>query len=352
MKKMFALLALTMGMVACGDDTSVSAPNDDDSSSSSIEEKSSSSKETKSSSSSVVKSSSSSAVKSSNSRDDEKSSSSVKDDSSSSEKVESSSSLENASSSSEEPSSSSSEEILSSSSEETWSFDVSKESYMNSSIEYGSMTDDRDGKTYKTVKIGEQVWMAENLNYADSAKTTSLKGRSWCFGNVAKNCDVTGRLYTWSAAIDSVALAKDAENPQTCGYGKTCTLPATVQGICPDGWHLPSKAELETLVNAVGGKATAGTALKSGRGWNKDGNDKDGNGTDEFGFSALPGGYRSGADDEFMSAGERAYFWLASEVATDKNKASDLALFNNDASVYMKGEWNKKSASSVRCVQD
>lgn len=89
--------------------------------------------------------------------------------------------------------------------------------------------------------------MAENLNYADSVKTISLKGKSWCFDNKDANCDVTGRFYTWAAAIDSAALANDTENPQTCGYHVTCDrltstalAEAPIQGICPSGWHFPA----------------------------------------------------------------------------------------------------------------
>ena len=70
-----------------------------------------------------------------------------------------------------------------------------------------------------------QVWMAENLNYADSVTTPSLVGKNWCYGNKVENCDVAGRLYTWTAAIDSVALY-DGGNGVVCGYGMACTLPA------------------------------------------------------------------------------------------------------------------------------
>ena len=162
-----------------------------------------------------------------------------------------------------------------------WSWDVPKECRFNPDITYGTMTDSRDGQTYKTVKIGDQTWMAENLNYADSINTPSLLERSWCYNDNIENCAVAGRLYTWAAAIDSVKLATDADNPQDCGYGKNCKLPASVQGICPKGWHLPNKLEWNTLISAVGGKKTAGSALKSQTGWNGSGN-----GTDSLGFSA------------------------------------------------------------------
>ena len=224
-----------------------------------------------------------------------------------------------------------------------WSWDIPKEARLNPEITYGTMTDKRDNKTYKTVKIGYQVWMAENLNYADSTKTPSLKGNSWCYADKAENCDVTGRLYTWAAAIDSVALANDADNPQTCGYGKTCTLPAIVQGVCPSGWHLPTYDEWQTLFKAVGGSSAAGKALKSGSGWYGNGN-----GTDTYGFSALPAGYRYGYGD-FYDAGDIAYFWSASEGSS--YSAYYMYLYYNYESASM-DRHNKIYSLSVRCLQD
>jgi len=80
-----------------------------------------------------------------------------------------------------------------------------------------------------------------------------------------------------------------------CGYGKICTIPAKVQGICPDGWHLPTRTEWNALFTEVGGKSTAGKILKSQTGW-------DGNGTDEYGFSALPAGGRYKAASTAMAS--------------------------------------------------
>ncbi len=125
---------------------------------------------------------------------------------------------------------------------------------------------------------------------------------------------MAGRLYTWAAAIDSVKLANDADNPQDCGFGKTCDLASAgsatlVLGICPSGWHLPSQTEWNTLFTAVGGSfLTAGKVLKSQTGWYSNGN-----GTDAFGFSALPAGYR-GYDGYFTCDGYNADFW--SSIAT------------------------------------
>ncbi|OWV15941.1 hypothetical protein B7992_03950 [Fibrobacter sp. UWH1] len=223
---------------------------------------------------------------------------------------------------------------------------MTKDEFLNPEITYGTMTDTRDNKTYKTVKIGDQVWMAENLNYADSTKMPSLKGKSWCYDNKTENCDVTGRLYTWAAAIDSVALANDADNPQTCGYGKTCTLPTVVQGVCPEGWHLPSYDEWETLFTAVGGSSKAGTALKSQTGWySQTGDAAD---RDTYGFSALPAGYRSNYG-YFYDAGNYAYFWSASELNSSYAYSMYLYYGYEDAGM---DRYSKYYGNSVRCLQD
>ena len=272
------------------------------------------------------------------------SSSSEAPQSSSSEAMQSSSSEATQSSSSEAPQSSSSADVNSSSSEN----ELSSSSEMG--IIYGTMTDSRDGNTYKTVKIGEQVWMAENLNYADSVKTPSLKENSWCYGNVAANCEKYGRLYTWAAAIDSVKLANDVMNPLDCGYGKTCDFSGTVQGICPSGWHLPSRDEWNTLITAVGGDSKAGTALKSTSGWTSL-NGVSGNGTDAFGFSALPAGYRD-RHGRYYSERSYAKFWTSTEDAEDGSyNAYDMSIFvETYASLNVSS--SKPYGYSVRCLKD
>ena len=216
----------------------------------------------------------------------------------------------------------------------SWSWDVPKEARLNPEITYATMTDSRDGKIYKTVTIGDQVWMAENLNYADSTKTPSLKGKSWCYDNEAANCDVTGRLYTWAAAIDSVKLATDTDNPQDCGYGKNCGLTGPVQGICPTGWHLPDTTEWRALFTAVGGSSTASKVLKSQTGWNE-GWYSYYNGTDAFGFSALPFG---------------DYFWSSTEH--DSNNAYFMSLLSYDDYGILGDYTQKDNSSLVRCLRD
>ena len=223
-----------------------------------------------------------------------------------------------------------------------WSYEVPKEVRMNPEIEYGTMTDSRDEHTYKTVKIGNQVWMAENLNYADSSTTPSLLKNNWCYtyGEKSENCTVAGRYYTWAAAIDSVKLYEDYTIK--CGDGETCTLPDTVYGICPLGWHLPTDAEWNTLITEVGGEKTAGIILKTQTGW-----DERKGGTDEVGFSAIPAGFRE-INGYFGNEGLLGYFWSATEV--DRDNASNMYVgYYNGA--YLRGS-SKYFGYSVRCLQN
>lgn len=230
-----------------------------------------------------------------------------------------------------------------------WNWDVPKEAYFNPNITYGSMTDERDGKVYRTVQIGDQIWMAENLNYADSVKTPSLLERSWCYDNKTENCDVAGRLYTWAAAIDSVALY-DNGNGVNCGDGVNCTMPKKVRGICPSGWHLPRYAggyddEFYILYIAAGEK-TAGKALKSQMGWEYRGYKYIG--TDTLGFSGIPAGYRT-SSGEFIFAGGYTYFHTTRDRFDGFTDAEYLA-YGTDG---MGSERLYKSvAYSVRCIKD
>ncbi len=239
-------------------------------------------------------------------------------------------------------SSSAGKEVSSSSEEMKSAWD-----YLNPDIDYGEFTDERDGQTYKTVTIGTQTWMAQNLNYAytgvpfDNGYYTS-DSTSWCYDNAPANCAKYGRLYTWAAAMDSVG--EWSTNGKGCGYGKTCSPTYPVRGICPKGWHLPPySSEFSTLFDAVGGKSTAGTKLKSVSGWSN------GNGTDAYGFSALPAGYRSGSG-LFSSSNDVAFFWRAAEYIHGDGGAYYMILNSNkypDLS-YLP----KYVALSIRCVKD
>ena len=208
------------------------------------------------------------------------------------------------------------------------------------------MTDERDGQTYKTVKIGTQTWMAENLNYAYTDVPYNYSGytsdsTSWCYSNAAANCTKYGRLYTWAAAMDSVGTW--SANGKGCGYSKTCSPTYPVRGVCPEGWHLPTQTEWKTLFTAVGGSSTAGKMLKSTSGWNSSGN-----GTDAYSFSALPAGLRN-YNGYYNFEGYYAYFW--SSTVSNGNYAYLMYLgYSYDGA----GPDNdgKDIGFSVRCVMD
>ena len=310
-----------------------------------------------SASSSSKKISSSSRVDLILSSGDSRTSSSLQNDriSSSMKNASSSSSKNIILSSSEGSSDSKSSSSMKNTSSSSWSGAIgssndSRTAYLNPNVNYGEMTDSRDGQVYKTVKIGNQIWMAQNLNYADSVQMPSLKGKSWCYNDSTKYCEKYGRMYTWAAAIDSVKLATDKNNPVDCGFDKSCGLVGPVQGICPDGWHLPDSTEWRTLVTAVGGQSVAGKILKSQSGW-KDNSDKgSGNGSDDVGFSAVPAGLMRVGSAAY-SEGETAWFWSSTEggivgyaYEMDLDYKFDNADLNEHAS-------STRYAFSVRCLK-
>lgn len=177
----------------------------------------------------------------------------------------------------------------------------------------GTFTDNRNNKTYKTITLkGSQMmtWMAENVNYDIPGVTTDV-----CYLSDTANCTKYGRLYDWNTAKEA----------------------------CPAGWHLPIDAEWAAIVNYAGGASTAGKKLKSTNGWNGNGN-----GTDETGFSALPGGrgYNIGG---FNYAGYRGYWWSATEVST--GRAWSRGIYYNSEYVY-RDESIMSGLLSVRCVAD
>jgi len=217
--------------------------------------------------------------------------------------------------------------------------------------EYGTFTDERDGQTYKTVKIGTQTWMAENLNYAytgvpynvtpNSSISYTSDSTSWCYRDSVEYCTKYGRLYTWAAAMDSVGTL--STNGMGCGDGKTCSPTYPVRGICPEGWHLPDTTEWHTLFTAVGGKSTAGKMLKSTSGWNSSGN-----GTDAYAFSALPAGGRY--DAGYGHGGAVASFWSSSQKADSVAYHVLLFYYLDVAEDHTSS--NKYYGFSVRCLKD
>jgi len=166
--------------------------------------------------------------------------------------------------------------------------------------------DERDWQVYKIARIGTQIWMAQNLNYNASG--------SICNGNLDSNCEMYGKLYTW----------------------------ATAKNSCPVGWHLPSKVEWNTLVDFAGGYSTAGTKLKARSDWKENSA-----GTDNYEFSALPGGYR-GSDGNFGSVGYHGYWWTSTEYNSTSAYAYGMHYNDNlDVDAY-----SKSGYQSIRCLSD
>ena len=180
---------------------------------------------------------------------------------------------------------------------------------------------------YKTKQIGDQVWMAENLNY-------NVAG-SKCYNNDPANCSKYGRLYNWTTAM---AL------PDSCKSNK-CDFIASAKrnSICPSGWHIPNEDEWDELIDFLGGSNSAGNKLKTTSGW-----DRDGNGKDTYGFSALPGGFGE-SNGDFDEIGGYGYWWSANEIS--EYGAYYLHMDYDGDGTYWSNNY-KSNLFSIRCLQD
>jgi uncharacterized protein (TIGR02145 family) len=189
----------------------------------------------------------------------------------------------------------------------------------------------QDGKTYKTVKIGNQTWMTENLNVntyrngdtipqvQDPKAWSSLTTGAWCYyGGKAETGTRYGKLYNWYAINDP-------------------------RGLAPEGWHIPTDAEWLTLTNFLGGKIESSVKIKASKGWSQNGN-----GTNESGFNALPGGTRS-INEAFSFAGDYGYWWTSSSF--DGSSAWNRFLAYNNNYIGRSTGW-KQFGNSVRCIKD
>ncbi len=198
-------------------------------------------------------------------------------------------------------------------------------------MEKSIFTDSRDGKEYKCVKIGSQIWMAENLNYEAEG--------SRCYNNDPANGQKYGRLYDWN----------------------------TAKKACPEGWHLPSKEEWDTLIAVVGGIKSAGKHLKAKFDWNE----KNGNGEDTYGFSALPGSISHLNSCHFGALGHHGQWWSASELEGNSYYPYSLLMYGGRADCEDNATcrklgctkycwknavhwscYDKPSMFSVRCLKD
>jgi uncharacterized protein (TIGR02145 family) len=179
-----------------------------------------------------------------------------------------------------------------------------------------TFTDPRDGKVYRTVKIGSQVWMAENLSY-------NAPG-SIFYNNDPKNGEKYGRLYNWETAMKA----------------------------SPTGWHLPSDEELKVLINFVGGKDAVGKHLKAKSGWS-DNKGQNGNGLDTYGFAALPGGIALpdgiGYSGWSSKVGNMGIWWSSSEYTSNEVYFWSM-YYNDEGMIWYRA--SKKNLHSIRCVKD
>ncbi len=222
-------------------------------------------------------------------------------------------------------------------------------------VDCPSTVTDYDGNTYDVVKIGDQYWMAENLkvtHYAGGTPIQKVTGdtewdnltepdKAWCYyNNSSSNGDTYGVLYTWAAAMNGAASSN--------------SNPSGVQGVCPDGWHLPSDDEWEELAEYISndnggytkniqGWNNVGGHLKATSGWNSGGN-----GTDDYGFSGLPGGGRY-CDGTFAHIGYYGNWWSVTDYSTYGAWYRYLYYSNESFGRY---DYYKENGFSVRCLRD
>lgn len=201
---------------------------------------------------------------------------------------------------------------------------------VNPGVVHGYLVDARDGSRYRTVALGEQEWMAQNLAWDH--------GPNWCYEDQPENCRIHGRLYPWSAAM-GLSDSCDAAS---------CPREDHVVGICPDGWHLPSMDEWKTLRGWIAVQpgwdgARAGESLKAGVGWTK------GRPADPFGFRALPSGDRY-LDGTFYDGGDYGVFWSSTERF--EGQAWHVFVTTKDSLLHLHDGCDKPDGFSVRCLRD
>jgi len=192
--------------------------------------------------------------------------------------------------------------------------------------ETGTLEDTRDLQVYNTVKIGDQWWMAENLNFRPDTG-------SWYYDNDSTTyAETYGRLYRWETAM--------------AGESSSSSNPSGVQGVCPSGWHLPSDNEWTELMDGLEGLSFAGGKMKEEdlAHWNSPNTGA----TNESGFTALPAGERTDAEIH-QYLGEQASYWSATQQSGAVARSRTL-YYNSGAAT--RDNIDKEFASSIRCVKD
>ncbi len=198
----------------------------------------------------------------------------------------------------------------------------------NINHDFGEMTDPRDGQKYKTIEIGAQTWMAENLKYLPAVSPSSARSRTEPY------------YYVYDYEGTSVSEAKATDNFKT--YGALYNWPAALNA-CPSGWHLPSDAEWTTLTSFLGDNA--GGKMKSTSSLWRSPNT---GATNESGWSGLPGGRRNHAGS-FYLLGSYGYWWSASENLAEGAWSRYLY---DDYGYVRRYYYDKAYGFSVRCLRD
>jgi len=207
----------------------------------------------------------------------------------------------------------------------------------------GTFVDERDQQAYRWTQINGVVWMAQNLNYVPA------EGTSLCYGNLEANCAIYGRLYRWSTA-----MALDARYDTTSWTAD----PSLVQGICPAGWHVPLYEEWMALGvyvddNNPDTTVTSASRLRASSDlWTLAVN----SGTDDYGFSDIPGGYYIDAELDyeslgFFDQGQGSLWWASSEVGSSSAGTWPTAWLIDAGKFFGGVSGDKRLAASLRCVR-
>jgi uncharacterized protein (TIGR02145 family) len=197
----------------------------------------------------------------------------------------------------------------------------------------GTIKDYRDKKEYKIVQIGNQIWTAENLDFTPPKDNET---NSLCYEKLSANCKTYGRLYDWATAMNL---------PSECNYTSNNCPPSHQglwPGLCPDGFAFPRTEDWKALVDYAGGDSIAGSRLKSKTGWSNNGN-----GTDNYNFNALPGGWAYYWGDESRDLEESSYWWVETQTGYE---ADYWSIISSDTEVRNHFWPKDMDMAYIRCV--
>jgi uncharacterized protein (TIGR02145 family) len=212
---------------------------------------------------------------------------------------------------------------------------------------FGTFTDPRDGSVYKTIQIGDQIWMAENLKYLPYVIGPETGSDAYPYyyvygydGTNAVEAKETATYKTYGVLYNWTAVMSGAMNSNN--------NPSGVRGVCPEGWHVPSEAEWKELTDFLGGEIVAGGKLKeTGTEHWKTPNE---GATNEVGFTALPNGARAHFGAYFFSLGENGFWWTTTK-GIDNDKARSIYMFYQYNNMNTQVSF-KRLGGAVRCVKN